>query len=632
MNILAESSRLFGPGPKSMNRARRAPQAKRILAASMLLLGICGGCLTAQETEARIRAVESGLQPAYRLVSEPKPGSGWTLLERMAFHRVPALSIAVIDQGRVIWAKAYGTLEAGGERKANAETIFQAASVGKVVTAATVLALVERGRLDLDVDVSRYLSSWHIPASDFAAESKVTLSALLSHTAGFRKGRSGEFEYDLVLPTLLQVLNGEKPSPHPPVALLAKPGSAFAYSNVGFYIIQQVLEDVCGKPFGDIVKETVLEPLGMTRSFYGQRLPPELESNAAFGHGRDGALIKGRYRIYPAYGSGSGFWSTPGDLAKLAVGLSRAYLGQAGALFSQALAVRMATPVIGSYGLGMFTQPGDARSAYHGGDTTGYHNLLRIHLSGGWGLVVMTNGDNGPRIYDEVQRAVAEAYDWPAIRPAALRPMALKPEEILSLEGRYEDGVFPVLNVMVEDGRLVSDFYTAPGAAIVAERPRSFFSAEQGVGYEFELDAEGRADRVVVTSLGNGTVARRMGPPRRSIKATLLPIFEKDGIRAGLAAMDRLPQARPEEYVWGEAEVNSLGYELINRGRLDDALAVFERNVELHPESANAHDSLGEACARAGRGDLAIAHYEEALRLNPKSRNALEQLQKLRRK
>jgi CubicO group peptidase (beta-lactamase class C family) len=316
MNILAESSRLFGPGPKSMNRARRAPQAKRILAASMLLLGICGGCLTAQETEARIRAVESGLQPAYRLVSEPKPGSGWTLLERMAFHRVPALSIAVIDQGRVIWAKAYGTLEAGGERKANAETIFQAASVGKVVTAATVLALVERGRLDLDVDVSRYLSSWHIPASDFAAESKVTLSALLSHTAGFRKGRSGEFEYDLVLPTLLQVLNGEKPSPHPPVALLAKPGSAFAYSNVGFYIIQQVLEDVCGKPFGDIVKETVLEPLGMTRSFYGQRLPPELESNAAFGHGRDGALIKGRYRIYPAYGSGSGFWSTPGDLAK----------------------------------------------------------------------------------------------------------------------------------------------------------------------------------------------------------------------------------------------------------------------------------------------------------------------------
>jgi tetratricopeptide (TPR) repeat protein len=227
---------------------------------------------------------------------------------------------------------------------------------------------------------------------------------------------------------------------------------------------------------------------------------------------------------------------------------------------------------------------------------------------------------------------VAEAYDWPAIRPAALRPMALKPEEILSLEGRYEDGVFPVLNVMVEDGRLVSDFYTAPGAAIVAERPRSFFSAEQGVGYEFELDAEGRADRVVVTSLGNGTVARRMGPPRRSIKATLLPIFEKDGIRAGLAAMDRLPQARPEEYVWGEAEVNSLGYELINRGRLDDALAVFERNVELHPESANAHDSLGEACARAGRGDLAIAHYEEALRLNPKSRNALEQLQKLRRK
>jgi Flp pilus assembly protein TadD len=96
--------------------------------------------------------------------------------------------------------------------------------------------------------------------------------------------------------------------------------------------------------------------------------------------------------------------------------------------------------------------------------------------------------------------------------------------------------------------------------------------------------------------------------------------------------MDRLPRAKPEEHAWGEAEVNSRGYELMNRGRLDEALAVFERNVALHPKSANVRDSLGEACVRAGRRDLAIVHYEAALRLDPRSRNALEQLKKLRRK
>ena len=597
----------------------------------LLLFFCCAASLSARKTDARIDAVENGLQPAFVLQSGQEKPPRWTLRERMSFHKVPGISVAVIDNGRIDWAMGYGVAEAGSSRAVNTDTLFQAASIGKVVTAATVLALVDRGRLDLDADISTCLRSWRIPDSVYARETKVTLGRLLSHTAGFRKGRSGEFEYDFSLPTLLQLLNGESPSPHPPVTLLAEPGSLWQYSNVGFYIVQQVLEDACAKPFSEIVAEMVLKPLGMTRSFYSQRLTAELESNAAFAHDRDGNLIKGRYHVYPAFGSGTGFWSTPSDLARLALGLHKAFSGRPNPLFSRKLAIRMSLPVLGQYGLGLFSQPGDQRSAFHPGDTTGYHNLMRIHLSRGCGFVVMTNGDNGTRLYDELQRAIAGEYAGQAGRMAVKQPIALSIKALQALEGQYGDGLFPPLNVVVLSGRLVSDHFTSPGAELQAENRLKFFSTVQGVGYEFALDNLGKATQVIVTYLGSGYVCRRMGAPERPIIGTLLPVVEKQGVQPAIATLSRLKAENPAEYNWGESQVNSLGYELIRRDRLDDAIAVFEFNVRAHPSAANAHDSLGETYALKGETTKAIACYEKALELAPGSksaRNALERLKK----
>jgi CubicO group peptidase (beta-lactamase class C family) len=603
---------------------------KRILTA-MILASCCGASLLAREGNARIAAVENGFQPAFILRSEQKKAPCWTLRERMAFHKVPGMSVAIIDNGRIDWTKAYGVADAGSSRAVDTNTLFQAASIGKVVTAATVLALVERGRLDLDADISTYLRSWRIPASDFAKKSNVTLSALLSHTAGFRKGRSGEFEYDFPLPTLIQLLNGESPSPHPPVTLINEPGTVWQYSNVGFYIIQLVLEDVYGKPFPEIVAEMVLRPLGMTRSFYMQRLTPELESNAAFAHDRDGNLIRGRYHVYPAFGSGTGFWSTPGDLARLALELYKAFTGRPNPLFSRKLAMRMSKPVLGHYGLGLFTQPRDRCSAFHLGDTTGYHNILRIHLSRGCGFVVMTNGDNGTRLYDELQRAIAGEYAGQPGRMAVKRPIVLKDMALKALEGQYGDGLFPPLNVMVISGRLVSDHFTSPGAELQAENRLKFFSTLQGVGYEFALDELGKATQVIVTYLGNGYVCRRLGAPERPIIGTLIPIIMKEGVQPAIAALLRLKGKNPAEYNWGKAQVNSLGYELISRNRLDDAIAVFQFNALTYPSVANTHDSLGEAYALRGERTKAITCYEKALELDPDSESARKALESLKK-
>ena len=618
------------PNLKPRHHPYHEPTIIPILIGAFFLSGRGMG-FPAGGARARIKAVENGLQSAYILKSDHKTAPRWTIRERMAFHKVPGLSVAVIHKGRIAWTKAYGLAEAGSARPLNDDTIFQTASMGKTVTAAAVLALVERGRLDLDADISSSLKSWRIPESEWTRETPVTLAALLSHTAGFRKGRSGEFEYDFALPTLLQVLNGESPSPHPPVTVTARPGTVWQYSNVGYYIVQQVLEDACGKPFPEIVGEMVLKPVGMTRSFYRQRLTPEEEKNAAFGHDQNGTLIKGRYRIYPAFGSGSGFWSTPDDLARLAIELNKAFSGAPNSLFSKTTAMRMAKPVLGTYGLGLFIQPDDRRSAFHSGDTNGYHNILRIHLSEGWGCVIMTNGENGTRLYDELQRALAEEYVWPSGRMRIMKPSAVKEEDLRALEGRYSDDLFPPLNVMVMNDRLVSDHFAAPGAELLAESPRRFFSAVQGVGYEFIQDSAGRTVQAIVTYLGNGRICRRLGKPRRPIIPVLLPIIEKNGIRAGLDALDRLKGENPDEHDWGEPEVNALGYELMNRGRLPEAVAVFELNVKLHPASANVYDSLAEAYEKAGKRELAVANYEKSLQLNPQNQNAVEQLRKLRK-
>jgi len=103
--------------------------------------------------------------------------------DRMAHHHVPGLSLACIHNGTVEWTQAFGVARVGGE-PVTPETLFQASSISMPVTAVAVLRLVEQGKLNLDVDVTQYLSSWKLPTNRFTEQKKVTLRELLSHTAG----------------------------------------------------------------------------------------------------------------------------------------------------------------------------------------------------------------------------------------------------------------------------------------------------------------------------------------------------------------------------------------------------------------------------------------------------------------
>jgi CubicO group peptidase (beta-lactamase class C family) len=166
----------------------------------------------------------------------------------MAEHYIPGASVAVIDDGEIAWAESYGVLEVGKAAPVSAETRFQAASISKPLTALAVLGLVQEGRLALDEDIRGYQSSWRLPEND-GWQPRVTLRQLLSHSGGTTVTGFLGYPAGARVPTLRQVLDGEKPANSAPILVDTVPGLHFRYSGGGYTILQQLIEDVTGKPF-----------------------------------------------------------------------------------------------------------------------------------------------------------------------------------------------------------------------------------------------------------------------------------------------------------------------------------------------------------------------------------------------
>ena len=131
--------------------------------------------------ENEIQAIENGITPS--ILIKGQPIDKMSLEDKMKMHNVVNLSVAVIKDGKIRWAKGYGSAD-GGDRRVDESTIFQAASISKPIAAAGIHKLVQDGKLDLDVDVNDYLTSWKVPPSRFVKETNVTLRGLMTHTAG----------------------------------------------------------------------------------------------------------------------------------------------------------------------------------------------------------------------------------------------------------------------------------------------------------------------------------------------------------------------------------------------------------------------------------------------------------------
>jgi CubicO group peptidase (beta-lactamase class C family) len=234
----------------------------------------------------------------------------------------------------------------------------------------------------------------------------VTLRRLLSHSAGLTvHGFRGYAEGGLV-PTLLQVLNGELPANSAPVRVDLVPGSKWRYSGGGYCVLQQLITDVTGKPFPQAAEELVMRPLGMTRSTYRQPLPEDLARDAAWGHDNTGRPIRGRWQVHPEMAA-AGLWTTPSDLARAVIEVQRAYQGKSQRFLTTALVRTMLEKQAGDYGLGFAVRgAGRTKMFSHGGSNIGFKCQLTAHAETGQGAVVMTNGDRGDEVASEILRRI----------------------------------------------------------------------------------------------------------------------------------------------------------------------------------------------------------------------------------
>lgn len=380
--------------------------ARRFRFAALML---CGSVVLAPPAPAaNPEDLESGLK--LTIAGEPKT---LTLSQAMAALNIPAVSIALIDQDRIAFTRAYGD-------GVTPDTLFQAASLSKFVAAIGTMRLLDQKKLTLDGDVNASLTSWRVPANDLDKDHPVTLRGLLSMTAGIGVPGFLGYEFGAPLPTLRQILDGTPPANSPPVTVIDVPGRAYHYSGGGYEIAEVLMVDTLRTPFVTAMDDLVLKPAGMSHSTFAQPLPDELRANAATGHLADGREIAGGFHVFPEHAA-AGLWSTPSDIANLLLLVGRAWRGESALFLTPETAREMLRrQTAGPYGLGAAIAESEGTLiVMKRGQNVGYQAYLILLPGEGRGMVVMTNSDNGSTLAEALIRRAAELYGWPALPPLA---------------------------------------------------------------------------------------------------------------------------------------------------------------------------------------------------------------------
>ncbi len=459
-----------------------------------------------EASEARIARVEAGLRPAVRV--EGHPEVSWTLADRMEHYNVPGVSVAILNNGRIEWARGYGVQEKGGAA-VTTETLFQAASISKPVAALGALRLVEQGRLVLDEAVNANLVSWQVPPHEFDGEQAVTLRGLLTHSAGLTVHGFRGYAVDEPVPTLPQILAGAKPANSAPIRVDIAPGTRWRYSGGGYTVLQLLVEDVTGQRFADYMRETVLTPLGMNASTYEQPLPEPLRPRAATGYRVGGREVRGKWHIYPEQAA-AGLWTTPSDLLRFAIELQEVYTGRSNKVISQQMAQQMLSVQFENWGLGLqLTGTGETLRFSHSGGNEGFRCFLTAYATRGQGAAVMTNSDAGAALYLEILRSIAVEYNWPDFQPETKQVLPLPAAQLRRFAGRYRAAQGPDLLVKFKDGRLTMERAGEPPAELLPESETQFFTLD-GTTVRFRLGGRGRATDLEVPRGDHSLTARKI--------------------------------------------------------------------------------------------------------------------------
>ncbi len=442
-------------------------------------------------------AVEQGLRRPVAFQQEEV--RTFTVKDRLTHHQVPGISFALIEDGKIAWAQGYGKLSASSNDAITTHTVFQAASIAKPVTAFAVMRMKDQGQININTAISHYLTSLTLPQGEQTADKAVTFKNLLDHSAGLTGGGYVGYEKGTEIPSDIQTFQGISPATSQASVVESTPGSVVRYAGAGYTLAEIALTDKFKQPFAQLMDTWVLSPLGMTNSSFAIDYPEQAGKQIALGHEASGKTISGGWRIHPEQAA-AGLWSTPTDLAKLAIETSKAFQGSSKVL-SQASAVAMLTPVFPKQDLsGQFGgQPamtfivdgtGEQFMFQHGGGNVGYRCFLLMYPNTGKGAVFMTNSDAGYSVGMEMLRAAAAAYHWPDFKGKSYHRRKVDPKQQALLTGDYpfaSGWQVQVMPVTQADGIAVKfpngDIY--PLSAVQGEH--AYVHEDSGVEIRFDL-------------------------------------------------------------------------------------------------------------------------------------------------
>nr|WP_295924911.1 serine hydrolase domain-containing protein [uncultured Dyadobacter sp.] len=445
---------------------------------------------------------------------------------QMQKRRIPGLSLAIIQDGKILKAQAYGFIDKDGKVPVTTSTLFQAGSVSKSVAAMGALYLVEQNKLSLDENVNVKLKTWKVPDNEFTSDKKVTLRGLLSHTTGLTVHGFPGYAVGATIPSVVQILDGTAPANTPPVRVDFVPGSRWRYSGGGYTVMQQLMVDVTGADFPGFMKKNVLSPLGMKNSSYQQPLPAEMAKSTATGHYNNRSLVEGRWHIYPEMAA-AGLWTTPSDLARFAIGIQQAYAGKSGSVLSQSMTRQMLTDQKNRDGLGVFLQ-GDSttRRFGHNGRDEGFDALLTASVEKGQGIVIMINANDNSMMMGRIVDFIADYYHWDGF-PVKTKPVAvdMDPQTLKAFEGRYELFNNRIVTFEADNQRLFTLEDGFVDEEFVPVAMNKFTSSDRNVSVLFSTDADGNATGFTLHDDGQGYQRKvpRIGPLANSVKATADP-------------------------------------------------------------------------------------------------------------
>jgi CubicO group peptidase (beta-lactamase class C family) len=566
----------------------------RSLAIYILLMLIVAACSCNGQSQSvpnkadlqeQIRQVENSLAGQIKFEGI----AGENLEDQMAFYKVKGLSIAVVKDYKVIWAKGYGWADEGEKQIVNENTLFMAASVSKSVNSMGVMKLVQDKKLDLNSDINNYLASWKFPYDNISNGKKITTLNLLTHTAGLNDAAPQYINKDTV-PSIIEVLNGSKASKYvysdpQPAHSIMEPGLHFQYSNTGIGITQVMITDITKKPYEQYMQETVFKPLGMTNTCYTET-SLEKYDHVASGYSY-GYVVPGKHLIVP-FQSAGGLWTTPTDLARFIIEIQLSLLGKSEKVLSQETVRTMLTPYIqeapGFYIRQMI--PGGQKYFSHSGIIKGFKSEYYGSFDGGYGVVVMINSDgNSGSIIPELINSVATVYKWKDFYEPEIRkkPIAVSEELLTKCEGVYLfDGKYFVILKKKDGGHIWSEWNDSRMHFTGA---KEFFNETSQTNKVLVIDADGNVNSI-----------KRFMNEQQLTTAVKVTNVESADCTTG--------------------QLTEIAWHLLENKKFNESLKYYKRLVELSPDDAMSKCNMAHCYLFLKEHENAIKLYRDILALD----------------